>query len=394
MASPSSITLTLLLLSLHVDAKFVIPEDGYTVTTVLDGHKFNIHPRSALHRPASSDLVVLDSAGSVFYTMQFPLTQESVLTRFSGNGTAGYSDGAAGSAQFNRPGSFAVDLRGNVYVADINNGVIRKISAAGVTTIAGGFSEQSSRKDGPAQSASFSPNFELTFAPGQCALLVTDRGYGLVRLINLKEEDCTFRSKSGLGAVMIWTLTLGLILSCLLGLVIGIAIRPYIIPHEVSSPCRFTETWKSCLTSLVKLAPILYFGIKNAVASFSCSFAYKTLIKLCSLCRSHVLLMFRVNIFSPRPHLESVSLLDLDACNSGEVTKSSKYHDQLKDLINFDEEFSDSTGAIFNQGYGTRGMSDVIPEYHGADVMMVEPNKDKILQQISSMCDLGVVKRR
>lgn len=36
----------------------------------------------------------------------------------------------------------------------------------------------------------------------------------------------------GLRAVMTWTLGLGL--SCLLGLVIGIAVRPYIIPHVSS----------------------------------------------------------------------------------------------------------------------------------------------------------------
>lgn len=53
---------------------------------------------------------------------------ESVVTRFSGNG-AGYSDGDVGSAQFDKPRSFAVDLRGNVYVADTINGVIRKISS-------------------------------------------------------------------------------------------------------------------------------------------------------------------------------------------------------------------------------------------------------------------------
>lgn len=70
-------------------------------------------------------------------------------------------------------------------------------SCLGVTTIAGGFSEKSSRKDGPAQNVSFSDSFELTFIPGQCALLVSDHGYQLVRQINLKEEDCTLGSNSG-----------------------------------------------------------------------------------------------------------------------------------------------------------------------------------------------------
>ncbi|CAL0313169.1 unnamed protein product [Lupinus luteus] len=380
MASPSTFhTLTLFLLlsllSFNVYAKIVIPEDGYTVTTVLDGQKVKLNPHSVFQKPSSSDLILLDSANSAFYTLQFPMSKESVLTRFSGNGNTGYSDGDVGSAQFDKPRSFAVDFRGNVYVADKNNRVIRKISGKSVTTIAGGFSEEkSSRKDGAAQNVSFSNDFELSFAPEQCALLVSDHMYQLVRKINLKEEDCTFGSKSGLGAVMIWSLGLGL--SCLLGLVIGIAVRPYIIPNELSSPCRFIETWKHCLTtSLGKLVPILYFGIKNAVASCSFSSVYTVLMKLWQLCISQLLLMFRINIFSRRPHLESVSLLDLDACNSGEVMKSSKYDDQLKDLISFDG-IQDSTDATFNQGYSTRNRSSVI------------------LQQGSSVCNLGMVKRK
>lgn len=134
-----------------------------------------------------------------------------------------------GLARFDKPRSFAVDFRGNVYVADRVNKVIRKISTNGVTTIAGGSSEKSSIKDGPAQNASFSNDFELTFIPALCALLVSDHMHQLVHQINLKEEDCTLGSKSALGAVMTWTLGLGL--SCILGLGIGIVIRPYIIPH-------------------------------------------------------------------------------------------------------------------------------------------------------------------
>ena len=59
---------------------------------------------------------------------------ESVVKRFSGDGSSGYSDGNAGSAQFRKPESFAVDLKGNVYVADRMNHVIRKISSTGIFT--------------------------------------------------------------------------------------------------------------------------------------------------------------------------------------------------------------------------------------------------------------------
>jgi hypothetical protein len=45
------------------------------VSTVIDGHKLNINPHSVLPRFGSSDFVVLDSAGSVFYTVYFPISQ-------------------------------------------------------------------------------------------------------------------------------------------------------------------------------------------------------------------------------------------------------------------------------------------------------------------------------
>lgn len=52
--------------------------------------------------------------------------------------TYGFADGAGSVAKFSYPNSIALDPSGNVYVADINNHMIRKISTAGnVTTLAG-----------------------------------------------------------------------------------------------------------------------------------------------------------------------------------------------------------------------------------------------------------------
>ncbi|KAF3449435.1 hypothetical protein FNV43_RR10163 [Rhamnella rubrinervis] len=156
-----------------------ILEDGYTVTTVMDGHKLNINPHAVHFRSGSSDLVGINP--------------------FSGDGVKGYLDGESGTARFNKPRSFAIDRRGNVYVADKLNHVIRKISGSGtgVTPIAGGYTNRTGALDGPAQNATFSDDFELHFVVETCALLVSDHGNQLVRQINLKAEDCSGSSSSG-----------------------------------------------------------------------------------------------------------------------------------------------------------------------------------------------------
>jgi sugar lactone lactonase YvrE len=69
-------------------------------------------------------------------------------------GGRGNLDGAGSQARFNSPTGVAVDAAGNLYVADAQNNVVRKVSAAGVvTTVAG--SGNFAYADGNGSSASF-----------------------------------------------------------------------------------------------------------------------------------------------------------------------------------------------------------------------------------------------
>jgi hypothetical protein len=68
------------------------------------------------------------------------LNAQGIITTLAGNGTAGYTgDGlAAAGSQLNSPSSVAADIFGNVYIADQGNNAVRRISRAGViTTLAG-----------------------------------------------------------------------------------------------------------------------------------------------------------------------------------------------------------------------------------------------------------------
>ena len=61
-----------------------------------------------------------------------------ILSTFAGYAGSGSSDGPSAEATFNRPNGVAVDAAGNVYLADSDNSIIRKISTTGeVTTLAG-----------------------------------------------------------------------------------------------------------------------------------------------------------------------------------------------------------------------------------------------------------------
>jgi sugar lactone lactonase YvrE len=68
----------------------------------------------------------------------------------------GTVDGTGGAAHFNNPSGVAADSAGNVYVADTNNSTIRKITPAGVVTTVAGAAGQFGSADGTGTAARFS----------------------------------------------------------------------------------------------------------------------------------------------------------------------------------------------------------------------------------------------
>lgn len=203
----------------------LIPEEGYTVETVFDGNKMDVHPFSIL--PFNGDILLLDSVNSTIFKIGLPLSKDSTIKVFAGsrNTAPGFADGGFADAQFNHPKGLTIDSKGNIYVAERANHVIRKISKSGVSTIAGGTAGKTGHADGPSQEALFSNDYDLTFIPSICALLVSDRGNRLIRQIKLPPSDCVQHSESGTHWI---TPVIASLVSFLLGILVTVFLQPYI----------------------------------------------------------------------------------------------------------------------------------------------------------------------
>jgi hypothetical protein len=99
---------------------------------------------SVLHAEFNSpEGICLDKHGNVYVADMYNnrirvITPAGMVSTLAGNGTPGFINGPADSAEFNLPTGVAVDTMGNVYVADDGNFSVREISTTGtVTTIAG-----------------------------------------------------------------------------------------------------------------------------------------------------------------------------------------------------------------------------------------------------------------
>jgi sugar lactone lactonase YvrE len=84
------------------------------------------------------------------------ITSSGDVTTLAGQaGSAGSTDGTGSSARFNFPSGIAVDSAGDLYVADTNNHTIRKITAAGVVSTLAGNVGANGNTDGTGSAARF-----------------------------------------------------------------------------------------------------------------------------------------------------------------------------------------------------------------------------------------------
>jgi sugar lactone lactonase YvrE len=127
------------------------------------------------------------------------ITSNGTVNTLAGSGTQGYIDGSASSAQFSYPTGVAVDINGNVYVADYYNSTIRVIASNGtVTSLAGNGTAGSIDGQGP--SAQFALPSEVTVDLNG-NVYVADSGNNKIRMIAPNGNVTTFAGSDTRGYI-------------------------------------------------------------------------------------------------------------------------------------------------------------------------------------------------
>ena len=134
--------------------------------------------------------LAVDSAGNLFIADDGhhrirKIDPNGVITTVAGAGTQGYSGdgGAATKAQLYRPSGVAVDAAGNLYIADMNNRRIRKVDSSGIITTLAGTGDFGNSGDGAAASlATMETPVDVTVDP-QGNVYFADQDAAVIRKI-------------------------------------------------------------------------------------------------------------------------------------------------------------------------------------------------------------------
>ena len=188
--SPAGITVdktgNIVVSDLHSHALRSITKEGAVVTTLAgNGEEDFTDGQGAEARFSEPTSVVLAANGR---TLVADTNNDSIrivtpggaVKTLAGNGEDGFVDGQGSTVRFNQPRGLALDLDGNLLVADSWNHAIRKVTMAGVvTTLVGG---QQGFSDGPLASAQFYLPLDIV-VDGEGTIIVADSGNHRLRKI-------------------------------------------------------------------------------------------------------------------------------------------------------------------------------------------------------------------
>jgi thiamine pyrophosphate-dependent acetolactate synthase large subunit-like protein len=119
---------------------------------IVEGEDRDLLSSSSFRKPSS--IIVVDYGNHRVRK----ITPDGTVSTLAGSGSRGFADGAEAAAQFNSPQGVAVDGEGSIIIADWHNHRVRKITPDGtVSTLAG--SGRAGFADGAGAAAQFNdPN--------------------------------------------------------------------------------------------------------------------------------------------------------------------------------------------------------------------------------------------
>jgi gliding motility-associated-like protein len=103
---------------------------GYTGATDGPGNKAQFGALDGIIADKYDNIYVADYDNNTIRK----ITPDGLVSTLAGTGFPGHDDGAGNKASFLHPSGIDIDADGNIYLADTGNGMIRKITPAGVVT--------------------------------------------------------------------------------------------------------------------------------------------------------------------------------------------------------------------------------------------------------------------